>query len=159
MKRPFILFFVFTCFFVISCEKKDVPVVTEWIGLRVKDNVPVEKIFRTGGTGTADISWWAGGYTWPGGYFIIELVDVKKDKVVLNRVYQYGDEATGNDELPRFKWWHSEEKDRVELAANRVYIIKLRGQGLAQPGAGFGLWLYNIGKEEPKRQGGFQGIQ
>jgi hypothetical protein len=116
-------------------------------------------MFKTGGKGESGVSWWAGGYTWPGGYFIIELIDVKRDETLIRKAYQYGDEETGNDELPRFKWWHSEEIDRITLKANRVYRIKIRGQGLAQPGAGFGLWLYEIGEEEPTRRGGWQGIQ
>lgn len=148
-----------TILLIFSCEKIDAPVKSEWVGLRVKDNKPQELLFKTTGKGKADISWWAGGYTWPGGYFIFEVIDVKKDKVILRRVYQYGDKETGNDELPRFKWWHSEEKNRVSMRANRVYKIKLRGQGMAQPGAGCGLWLYTIGTEEPKRHGGWQGIQ
>ena len=159
MKHWTLLFLPIILLLILSCETIDAPVVSEWIGLRTKDDTPKETIFKTTGHGTANISWWAGGYTWPGGYFIAELIDVKMDKVILRRVYQYGDEATGNDELPRFKWWHSEEQDRVTMKANRVYKIKLRGQGLAQPGAGFGLWLYKIGEEEPKRQGGYQGIQ
>jgi len=143
----------------LSCEKSNVPVMSEWVGLRVKDSTPLEKEFRTDGKGKASIGWWAGGYTWPGGYFIIELVDVKSNKVILQQTYQYGDKATGNDEWPKFKWWHSEQQGRVDLKAKRIYKIKIHGQGLAQPGAGFGLWLYKIGEEEPKRQGGWQGIQ
>lgn len=152
-------FLIVTLLFILSCDIIDAPVKSEWVGLRVKDEIPKEFLFKTTGKGKADIGWWAGGYTWPGGYFIIELVDIKKDNVILRRTYHYGDQATGSDELPRFKWWHSEEQARITMRANRVYKIKLRGQGLAQPGAGFGLWLYNIGEEEPKRQGGWQGIQ
>ena len=159
MKRPLAVIFVIAVLFSFSCSESDIPVKSEWIGLRVKDSAPQELLFKTDGKGKANISWWAGGYTWPGGYFIIELIDVKKDEVLLRKTYQYGDKETGNDELPKFKWWHSEEKSRIEMKAKHVYKIKLWGQGLAQPGAGFGLWLYKIGLEEPKRQGGWQGIQ
>ncbi len=159
MRKFLIIILLLTLPLIFSCDSIDAPVKSEWVGLRVKDSTPQELLFKTDGKGKAEISWWTGGYTWPGGYFVIELIDVKKDEVLLRKTYQYGDKETGNDELPRFKWWHSEEKSRIEMKAGRVYKIKLRGQGLAQPGAGFGLWLYKIGLEEPKRQGGWQGIQ
>lgn len=145
---------ILLCLIVMSCQKSRVPVVTEWIGLQTKETIPLEKEFRTAGTGVGAVSWWAGGYTWSGGYFIIELVDVKNGETVVRKLYRYGDTETGNNELPKFKWWHSEEKGRIILAANRVYKMKLRAGGLAQPGAGWGLWLYKIGEEEPRRRGG-----
>lgn len=135
-----------------SCQKDDTPVVTSWVGLQTKGNGAIEKIFKAKGRGVGPVTWWAGGYTWPGGSFVIELVDVKKDETTFRKIYRYGDVETGDDELPRFKWWHSEEKERIILAANRVYKMKLQAQGLAQPGAGWGLWLYEIGLEEPKRR-------
>ncbi|RQW04508.1 hypothetical protein EH222_11110 [candidate division KSB1 bacterium] len=134
-----------------SCQKDDTLIVTSWIGLQTKENGTIEKMLKTKGDGVGPVTWWAGGYTWQGGYFIVELIDMKKNETVLHKVYRYGDSETGNDELPKFKWWHSEEKDRIILAANRAYKMKLQAQGLAQPGAGWGLWLYEI-REEPKRR-------
>ena len=135
----------------VACSTVDAPIVTEWIDISTKEGRSVEKMFKTAGKGVGMVSWWAGGYSWPGGYFIISLIDVKKDKVLLEKVYAYGDTLSGNDELPRFKWWHSEEKDRIILEANRVYKMTFNAANLAQPGAGWGLWLYEIGSP-PKRR-------
>ena len=136
----------------ISCDKEKPPAATEWIGLQTKSNAPLEKTFRTTGKGVGMVTWWAGGYTWHGGRFTVELLDVKQKETILKKVYVYGDRETGNDELPKFKWWHSEEKDRIILTANTVYKMRIQGRGLAQPGAGWGLWLYKIG-DEPTRHG------
>ncbi len=135
----------------LSCSKQKVPVVTEWIGLQTKQDTTLTKLFKTAGDGVGPVSWWAGGYTYGGGSFEIELIDVKAKESVLKQVYRYGDASTGNDEKPRFHWWHSEAKDRILLQADRVYKMTLRTKGLAQPGAGWGLWLYEIG-QTPQRQ-------
>ncbi len=147
--RIFLIFFLFAL--ASRCSRQDAPVVTEWIGISSKEQASVEKLFKTAGKGVGMVTWWAGGYTWPGGLFAIELVDVKKNKTLLKKTYAYGDTTSGNDELPRFKWWHSEEKDRIILQANRVYKMKLTTINVAQPGAGWGLWLYEIGTP-PKRR-------
>ncbi len=123
---------------------------TEWIGLKTTENTTLEKRFKTAGQGVGKVTWWAGGYTYAGGSFTIELIDMKTKKSVLKKVYEYGDLSTGNDEKPKFHWWHSEEKDRTILQADRVYKMKLSSTNLAQPGAGWGLWLYRIG-ETPRR--------
>ncbi len=135
----------------VSCDRIDAPITTEWIDLSSKEGMEAEKLFKTAGKGVGMVSWWAGGYTWQGGWFEISLIDVKKNKTLLQKTYAYGDTLTGSDELPRFKWWHSEEKDRIILEANRVYKMTFKGSNLAQPGAGWGLWLYEIGTT-PKRR-------
>ena len=145
------LFLLICTFLLLTCSREKVPVVTEWIGLETKQDTTLEKVFRTAGKGASPVTWWAGGYTYAGGSFMIELIDMKRDESILKKVYRYGDTTTGNDEKPRFHWWHSEEKDRIILQANRVYKMKLWTDGLAQPGAGWGLWLYPIG-DPPKRQ-------
>jgi hypothetical protein len=128
-----------------ACSKDHIPVVTEWIDLSSKQEAELEKTFRTTGKGVGSVNWWAGGYLWQGGSFTIELIDVKKKQAILKKVYAYGDSTTGKSEEPRFHWWHAEEKDRIILAAGRVYQMKLKTVGVAQPGAGWGLWLYPIG--------------
>ena len=137
--------------FFVACNNVDAPVVTEWIELSTKEGENVEKVFKTAGKGVGMVSWWAGGYTWPGGYFEIALIDVKKNEPLLQKTYAFGDSTTGNDELPRFKWWHSEERDRIILEANRVYKMTFKAENIAQPGAGWGMWLYEIGTP-PKRR-------
>jgi len=136
--------------FIVRCDKDRTEVVTEWIGIETKKNVALEKTFKTAGKGSGPVTWWAGGYTWEGGFFAVELIDVKNEKTILKKVYAYGDTTSGNDEKPRFQWWHSEEKNRILLTANRVYKMKLQTWNIAQPGAGWGLWLYEIGSP-PRR--------
>jgi len=145
--------FLLFVFFIITvrCGKLDAPVATKWIDISTKDGMQAEKLFKTAGKGVGMVSWWAGGYTWPHGFFSIELIDVKKDKPVLQKIYAFGDTTNGSDELPRFKWWHSEEKERIVLEANHVYKMTLTAVNVAQPGAGWGLWLYEIGTP-PKRR-------
>ena len=144
-------FLAIAALMIARCGTIDAPVTTEWIDLSSKDGMQAEKLFKTAGKGVGLVSWWAGGYTWPQGAFRIELIDVKKNKPLLQKTYAYGDTTNGSDELPRFKWWHSEEKDRIILQANRVYKMTFTAVNLAQPGAGWGLWLYEIGTP-PKRR-------
>ncbi len=135
----------------VSCGEDHVPVVTSWVGLSVKDERPVEKIIQTTGKGEASVSWWAGGYLLKDGFYEIELIDLKKRKTVLHKKYLFGDDSSGRMDHPRFNWWHAEQKERVLLVADRKYKMTLRGEHLAQPGAGWGMWLYRIG-DEPRRR-------
>lgn len=130
--------------------RQEVPIADKWIELKSKQDAELERTFKTVGKGVGPVTWWAGGYLWEGGSFEIALIDVRKNKVILQKTYRYGDTQTGNSEMPLFKWWHAEEKDRILLQAGRVYRMTLKTRNLAQPGAGWGLWLYPIG-EEPKR--------
>jgi|GEM_PF-7064179 len=130
-----------------SCSDSDVPVATSWVGLKTKKEETVEKLFRTAGKGVDEVKWWAGGYLWQNGYFLIELVDVKKNKTVFRKEFLYGDEKTGSSEEPRFHWWHSEAQGKIILSANRIYKMKLTVRRPAQPGAGWGLWLYRLGED------------
>jgi hypothetical protein len=141
-----------------QCSREQTPVVTEWIDVSTKEGMSVEKVFKTSGKGVGMVSWWAGGYTWQGGYFKIELFDVKKDEPMLQKLYAFGDTLSGNNELPKFKWWHSEEKDRIILESNRVYKMTLTAVNVAQPGAGWGMWLYEIGTP-PKRRADPENIE
>lgn len=151
MKKT-IAFIGFIFFIIVTqCSKLDAPVATAWIDLSTKNGMQTEKLFKTAGKGVGLVSWWAGGYTWPQGSFSIELIDMKKNKALLQKTYAFGDSTHGSDELPRFKWWHSEEKDRIILEANHVYKMTLTAVNVAQPGAGWGLWLYEIGAPPKKR--------
>lgn len=140
-----------TVFFIIACSDPT-PVATRWTQLKSKENGVQQLTFRTAGKGTGPVSWWAGGYLWQGGSFAIELIDVRKKEVILHKVYRYGDERTGNIDAPRFQWWHAEEKDQITLKGGRVYQMKLQTENLAQPGAGWGLWLYPIGAKPQRHE-------
>ncbi|MEE4312834.1 MAG: hypothetical protein V2J62_13305 [candidate division KSB1 bacterium] len=134
------------------CSQEQIPESTTWTGLSAKDDTVMEKVFRTAGVGSADISWWAGGYIYPGGYFEIRIIDLKTEEEILKKIYRYGDEATGSKDNPRFQWWHAEEKGRISMRANRAYKMKLWGENLGEPGIGWGLWLYKFGETPRRRQ-------
>jgi hypothetical protein len=146
------LLFLFSALLFNACSTDKIPVVTEWIDLSSKQEAELERTFKTAGKGVGSVSWWAGGYLWGGGSFTVELIDVRKKQVILKKVYAYGDSTTGKSEQPRFFWWHAEEKDRIILEAGRVYQMKLKTVGVAQPGAGWGLWLYPIGGTPQRRE-------
>lgn len=143
-------FVLATLFSLIACSDPT-PIATEWTQLKAKEDSEQQLTFRTAGHGQGPVSWWAGGYLWEGGSFTVELIDVRAKKAVLSKVYHYGDAATGNIDAPLFQWWHAEEKAQIILKAGRVYRMKLKTKNLAQPGAGWGLWLYPIG-ETPRRR-------
>jgi len=131
-----------------SCTKHaDIPVESDWIGLSTKQEVVLEKKFRTAGRGNGLVHWWAGGYLWANGGFTLQLFDEQKNKLILEKTFRYGDTDTGQDEKPKFQWWHSEQDGIIEMRGGRVYKMVLKSWGLAQPGAGWGLWLYEFGKE------------
>jgi len=126
-------------------SNKDMQPTDNWIGLITKQNERIEKTFKAAGRGKGIVHWWAGGYTYRNGSFSLELIDAKSEKRLLYKYYQYGDKSTGSAETPKFHWWHSEESGQVTLKGGRVYRMILRTEGLAEPGAGWGMWLYEIG--------------
>ena len=89
MKRPrlrWMVLFSFTT--ILYCSKNKFPEVTNWIGIELKNDGQVEKIFKTVGEGQGEITWWAGGYIYENGYFEIELIDLKTKKSILKKQYQ-----------------------------------------------------------------------
>ncbi len=138
------------------CGREKPPIADKWTELKARQDTSLTRTFHTVGKGAGPVTWWAGGYLWDGGSFTIELIDVRRNQVILKRRYSHGDTTSGHSELPLFKWWHAEEKDRIILQAGRTYRMTLKTENVAQPGAGWGLWLYPIGErplrhESPKR--------
>jgi hypothetical protein len=150
-RRMLLLFLCLTPALLYHCHKEKVPEVVEWIGIQMKGNQEAEKSFRTVGTGEAKVTWWAGGYTYRGGFFQVELIEKKTEKMIFSRTYSYGDTTTGKSEEPRFYWWHSEQKGAFSLKAGMTYTMRIKGTNQAEPGSGWGMWLYRFG-EKPKRR-------
>jgi hypothetical protein len=151
-KRMLFLFLCVAPLLLSHCQKEKVPEVAEWIGIQIKGNQEAEKSFKTVGTGEAKVTWWAGAYTYRGGSFRVELIEKKTQKKLFTRTYIYGDTTTGKSEDPRFYWWHSEQKGTFLLKAGQTYTMKIKGINLAEPGGGWGMWLYRFGEKPQRRE-------
>ena len=151
-KQMLFIFLAIVPILLSHCQKEEVPQVSEWIGIQIKGDQQAEKSFKTVGTGEEKVTWWAGGYTYHGGSFRVELIERKTKKTIFTRTYAYGDTTTGTSEEPRFYWWHSEQKGAFLLKAGETYTMMIKGTNLAEPGVGWGMWLYRFGEEPQRRE-------